>query len=126
MKISLGKGIYKQQENTHNTSFDATRYSANLNKLTKYPGPLKQRHRNEEERGKNERIFFEEVECGVRIVTLEHPRVLREFFFPTLADNYSTNGSRRECGMRTDPRTCTDAKSIDTRVIQSSRLPLDI
>lgn len=30
-----------------------------------------------------EKIFFEEeeVECGVRIVTLEHPRVPREFFF---------------------------------------------
>lgn len=33
--------------------------------------------------------------------------MLREFFFPTLADNYSTNGSRRECEMRTDACTCT-------------------
>lgn len=73
-----------------------------------------------------EKIFFEEEEV-VRIVTLEHPRVPREFFFffPTLADNYSGNGSGRECEMRTDLRACTDAKSIDNA--SSSRLhPLDI
>lgn len=51
-------------------------------------------------------------------------RASRVLFFPTLADNYSGNGSGRECEMRTDLRACTDAKSIDNA--SSSRLPLDI